>query len=172
MEQAVDAAEVDERAVVGEVLDHAGEDHALLELLEGALLELLALLLEQGAAGEDDVAALLVELDDLELEALADELVEVADGAEVDLRAGEERLDADVDGEAALDAADDDAFHELVALARGGDLVPDAHLVGLLLGELDHARVVLALLDEHFDGVARLDDDLARRRSANSLSGT
>src|SRR5262249_36299888 len=77
VEQAVDAAEVDEGAVVGEVLHHTHQHHALLELLEGALLELLALLLQQGAARQDDVPALLVELDDLELELLADELVEV-----------------------------------------------------------------------------------------------
>ncbi len=87
VEQAVDAAEVDEGAVVGEVLHHALEDRALLQVLEGLLLQLLALLLEQHAAREDDVAALLVELDDLELEALADELVEVAHRADVDLRA-------------------------------------------------------------------------------------
>src|SRR5207253_2044357 len=122
---AVDAAEVDEGAVVGEVLDDAGEDRALLELLEGVLLQLLALLLEQHAARKDDVPALLVELDDLELELLADQLVEIADRAKVHLRAGEERLHADVDGEPALHAPDDGAFDELVAFARGGDLVPD-----------------------------------------------
>ena len=66
----------------------------------------LALLLEEDAAGEHDVAALLVELDDLEVVRLADELVEVLDRTQIDLRAREERLDADVDGEAALDAGD------------------------------------------------------------------
>jgi hypothetical protein len=60
----------------------------------GSLLELVALLLEQHAPAEHDVAALLVELDDLELEGLADELVEVADRAQIDLGAGQERLDA------------------------------------------------------------------------------
>jgi hypothetical protein len=57
------------------------------ELLQGDALELVALLLEEHAARQHDVAALLVELDDLELELLADQLVEVADGAEVHLRA-------------------------------------------------------------------------------------
>src|SRR5205807_1416109 len=99
VEEAVDAAQVDEGAVVGEVLDDTGEDRAFLELLEGVLLQLLALLLEEDAAGEHDIAALLVELDDLELELLADQLVEVPDRAEIDLRSGQERLDADVDGE-------------------------------------------------------------------------
>src|SRR5690606_27502384 len=68
MEQAVDAAEIDERAVLGDVLDRTGDDHALLEVLEGLGLEPVALLLEEHAAREHDVAALLVELDDLEVE--------------------------------------------------------------------------------------------------------
>ena len=106
VEEAVDAAEVDERAVLGDVLDDARDDHALLEGLEGLGLQLVALLLEEHAAREHDVAALLVELDDLELVGLADQLVQVADRAEVDLRAGQERLHAAADGdrEAALHA--------------------------------------------------------------------
>jgi hypothetical protein len=38
VQQAVDAAEVDERAEVGDVLDRAGDDVALLEGLHEALL--------------------------------------------------------------------------------------------------------------------------------------
>jgi hypothetical protein len=77
-----------------------------------------ALLLEQRAAAQHDVAALLVELDDFEVEGLADVLLEVAHGAQVDLRAGEEGLDADVDSEAALDPTRDRAVDQLVALDR------------------------------------------------------
>ena len=68
VQQAVDAAEVDERAVVGEVLDHALDDRAFLQLLEqlGALGAVF--LLDDRATRHDDVVALLVELDDLELE--------------------------------------------------------------------------------------------------------
>ena len=88
VQQAVDAAEVDEGAVLGEVLDDALDDLAFLQLLERHLLQLGALLLEEHAARQHDVAALLVELDDLELGALADERVEVAHRAQVDLRAG------------------------------------------------------------------------------------
>ena len=36
VEQAVDAAEIDERAVLGEVLDRAGDDHALFEGLRAS----------------------------------------------------------------------------------------------------------------------------------------
>ena len=94
---------------------------------------------------------------------LADERVEVAHRAQVDLRAGQERLHAAADGdrEAALHARADDAFDQLVALARGGDLVPDLEAVGLLLREDAQAVFVLAALEEDVDLVARLDPDRA-----------
>ena len=55
----------------------------------------------------DDVAALLVQLDDADFDLGADVAVEIAHRAHLNLRAGQERLDADVDGQTALDAADD-----------------------------------------------------------------
>jgi hypothetical protein len=163
VEQAVDAAEIDERAVLGEVLDDPLDDLPFLEALERLALELGALLLEQHAAGQDDVAALLVELDDLELVVLADERVQVADGAEIDLRAGEERLHAaaDRDGQAPLHPLRDRPLDQLVALARGGDLVPHLEPVGLLLGEHAQPVLVLARLEQDVDLVARLDADLS-----------
>ena len=47
VQQAVDAAEVDERAVVGDVLDDAAEDLALGERVERVLLLLGVLLFEE-----------------------------------------------------------------------------------------------------------------------------
>src|SRR5690606_5795325 len=113
VEQAVDAAEVDEGAVVGEVLDHAFDDLALLQAIERVALQVGALGLEQHPARQHDVAALLVELDDLEIKVLADEGVEVADRPEIDLAARQKRLHAALEQhrEAALDAGLDGATH-------------------------------------------------------------
>ena len=149
-----------------------------MQVLEGGFLEAVALLLEKHAPRKHDVAALLVELDDLELEGLAEEAVEVADRPEVDLRAGKERFHAAADGhgEAALHALRDRAFDQLVALARGADLVPDLELVGLLLGEDDEAVLVLLGFDQDVDGIAggRRDvafgvDELVKRDDAFGL---
>ena len=57
VQQAVDAAQVDEGAVVGDVLHHAVEDLALLQALDQFAALLGAGFLEDGAAGDDDVAA-------------------------------------------------------------------------------------------------------------------
>ncbi len=65
----------------------------------------------------------------------------------------------------------DGAFDELVALARARDLIPDLHLVGLLLRQGDEAVVVLAALDVDVDLVARLDGDLRRRRRRTRARG-
>src|SRR5512139_3669266 len=94
VQQAVDAAEVHERAVVGDVLDHALDDRALLQRLEqlGALLALREL--DDGAARQHDVVALAVELDDLEVEGLALVRGGVLDRTHVDQRARQERADA------------------------------------------------------------------------------
>ena len=71
VQQAVDAAEVDERAVLGDVLDHAVDDGAFVQRLH----QLGALFAHRGfdhrAARQHDVVALAVELDDLELHRLA-----------------------------------------------------------------------------------------------------
>ena len=129
VQQAVDAAEVDERAVVGEVLDGAGEDRALVEVLHGGRALGVLLFFEDLLAADHDVAALLVELDDADFNLLAEVAVEIAHGANLKLRAGQERLHADVDSEPALDAADHGA--------RDGSLV-----VGGLLDRVPHAEAL------------------------------
>ena len=142
VEQAVHAVEVDERAEVGEVLDHALDRVADLDRVEEALALLRALLLDELAAGEDDVLAVVVDLDDLEVVGVADELLEILRRDDVDLRAGQERFDADVDGEAAFDDGLDLALDEAVALEDLDDLLPVLAVGGALLREDDDAFVV------------------------------
>src|SRR5262245_20449931 len=57
VKQAVDAAEVDEGAVIGDVLDHAVDDLALFETGNDLAALLGAGLLEHGTARNDDIAA-------------------------------------------------------------------------------------------------------------------
>jgi hypothetical protein len=86
VQQAVDATEVHERAVVGEVLDGALEHGAFLQVVHERAALGGELLLDDRATGNDNVVALLVELDDLELERLAFEVRGVAHGTDVDER--------------------------------------------------------------------------------------
>src|SRR5690606_26248915 len=71
VQQAVHAAQVDERAVVGEVLDDTLDLLAFLQGFQQGFALGAVLGFQNAAAGNDNVVALLVQLDDLELEFLA-----------------------------------------------------------------------------------------------------
>src|SRR5687768_10844608 len=138
VEQAVDAAEIDECTEVGDVLDDALPHLILLKLLHQLLALAGALDLEDHSARDDDVAAALVELDDLELVLLAQELVDVRHTPQRDLRAGEERIDAhEVDHNTTLDLLDERALDRLIVLVGETDALPHAHEVRLLLRQND-----------------------------------
>src|SRR5690606_38770779 len=90
VQQAVDAAQVHEGAVVGDVLDHAFAHFAFLQLADqlGALFG--AGFFQDGAARDHDVAARAVHLEDLERLFLAHQRTDFAHRAAVDLRTGQE----------------------------------------------------------------------------------
>ncbi len=159
VQQAVDAAEVDERAVVGDVLHDALEHLAFGEDVERVLLLLGVLLLEERLARQHDVATLLVHLDHAHAEFLSAQRVEVADGTHVDLRSRQERADADVHGEAALDPLDDAADDDLPLGVGLLDLVPNLHLLGFFAREDDVTFAVFGSLEQHVHDVAGLDGD-------------
>src|ERR1700730_1457276 len=66
VQQAVDAAEIHKRTVIGDVLDHAVDDLTLFEVLDQLLALLGAGLFQHGTAGDDDVAAAAIHFQDLE----------------------------------------------------------------------------------------------------------
>src|SRR5690606_16387190 len=157
VQQAVHPAQVDERTEVGDVLDHAAAHLADLELLLQRLTLDLALRLQQHAAADDDVAPALVELDDLEVVRLADQVLDVRDPAQRDLRPRQEGVHPhEVDGDPTLDLAREHPGNGAAVLVRLADLLPDAQEVGLLLREDDHAVLVLEVLEVDLDLVARL----------------
>ena len=122
-------------------------------------------------ARKHDVAALLVDLDDAHPQLLAAQRVEVADRTDVDLRAGQERADADVDRQTALDPLDDAADDDLLLGVGLLDLVPDLHLLGFFAREDDVAFAVFGAFEQHVDDVAGLDGDLRRSRRGTRRLG-
>src|SRR6202000_2836349 len=110
MQQAVDAAEINERTVIGDVLDHAVDHLSLFEVLHQLLALLGAGFFQHRAAGHDDVAAAAIHLEDLERLRVVHQRGDVADRTDVHLRARQEGYGTvEVDGEAALDLVEDDA---------------------------------------------------------------
>ena len=134
VDQAVYAAQVDEYAVRGDVLDGTFEDLAFFELRHDLLLLCFELGFDQRLVRYDHVAELLVDLHDLELHGLVYVNIVVADRFHVNLRAGQERLDAEyVDDHTALGAALDVTLDNLVFLQSLVDTIPRAELTGFFM---------------------------------------
>jgi hypothetical protein len=172
VQQAVDAAQVNERTVVGDVLDDAFADFTLLQLRHqfGALLG--AGFFQDGATRDDDVAARTVHLEDGEGLFLAHERADVAHRADVDLRTRQERRGAaQVDGEAALDATDDGAEHGFVLGVDAFQTGPGFFALGLFAADDRFAQGVFQAFQEDFDAVADLDGGLAGFVDAEFLLG-
>jgi hypothetical protein len=149
VQQAVDTTEIDECAVIGEVLDDALDDSALFEVLEQLFTLFAVLGLDNRAAGNDNVVALLVELDDLELEILVLEVGGIADRADIDERARQEAADlAEVDGKTALDLAGDAPVDDLFVVVGFLEFDPGVMALGLFTRQAGCAEAVL-------DGVQR-----------------
>src|SRR6478736_700747 len=159
--EAVDAAEVHERTEVDDRGDDTGAHLALLQGLQEGGADLGLRLLEPGTAREDDVVAVLVELDDLRLDLLADVRLEVADATHLHEGGREEATEADVEDETTLDDLDDGAGDDAVLLLDLLDRAPGALVLGALLGQDQTTLLVLLLEDEGLDLVTDLDD-LAR----------
>src|SRR5215472_9594608 len=90
MQKSVESTQINEGAVICEILYCSGENRSLFEMLKrlGALLRLL--FLEQLFARDNDISALLVQLDDSDVELLAFEGIKVPHRLEVNLRSGKE----------------------------------------------------------------------------------
>ena len=156
VQQPVHPAQINEGAEVCQVLHGAGpalpNRERLDELRTGAFL----LADEVVPVGDDDVLPGAGDLQDDELQPLADETVEVGVALEGGERGRHEGLHADVHHEAALHLADGAALDGVAFLIVVDDAVPALLPVGLDLGEDDHALLILDIVDEDFHLVADL----------------
>ena len=158
VQQAVDAAEIDEGAEVGDVLDHARAHLALFELGDEGALLLFTLLLEYDPPGDNYVPPTLVLLDDAALDFLADHIFQVRNLAQGNLAAGQERVHTpQLDHQSTLDSPVDGAGHDIAGLVRDLDLVPDLQEVGPFLGEHDKPIQVFELFEEDVKSVVDRD---------------
>src|SRR5260370_40362967 len=148
VQQTVDAAQIDERAIIGDVLDDALDDRAFLQGLEQLIAFSAEARLEHGTTRDDDVVTFAVELDDLEVERLALEWRRVLDRTDVDQRAGKKRADAiDHDRQAALDLARHLAGDHGTLLHRGFEVVPGLETLRLVARQAGLAVNILQTLD-------------------------
>src|SRR5882672_2471111 len=177
VQEAVDAAEVNERTVIGDVLDHAVDHLTLFEVLHQLLALLGAGLFENRAARHHDVAAAAIHLEDLERLRVVHQRRNVADRPDVDLRTRQEGNRAiEIDGKAALDLVEDDAVDLLVVVEGLLELAPAFLAARLVARQHGFAERILDSVEEHLDFVANLEFafaagscELAQRHAAFGL---
>ena len=160
VQQAIDAAEIDERAVLGDVLDDAVDNLTFGEPLDEFRALLGKRILEHRAAGDDDVAAPLVHLQDAEGLRRIHQRTDVAYRADVHLAARQEgNRPVEIDGEAALHLVEDLAGDGLVLLEHLFEPDPALLAAGLLARQHRLAERVLDPLQVDLDLVT--GDELA-----------
>jgi len=112
VQQAVDAAEINEGAVIGDVFHNTFADFAFLQLADDFSAFRSAALFEHGATRNNDVAALPVHFQDRERLHNVHQRADVADRTDINLRTRQERVGAaEINSEAALHAANQRAVH-------------------------------------------------------------
>jgi len=158
----IDAAQVNERTVVGEVLDDTLDLLTFLQGFQQSFALGAVLGFQHAAAGNDNVVALLVELDDLELELFAFQVGGVAHRADIDQRTRQERTNAvDVDGEATFDLAVDDALDHFFCSESRFQNNPGFRALGFFTGQLGFAKAIFNRVQSNVDLVTHLDGQLA-----------
>src|SRR5690606_30027029 len=84
VEEAIETIKIDKGTVVGDVLDGAAAEIAWLDIVKQLAALGLALLFDKLATGNDDVLAIAVDLENLEIVGLANILVQILGGLDVD----------------------------------------------------------------------------------------
>ena len=158
VDKTIYAAQIDEHTVGGDVLDGSLENLTFFEFGDNLALLLLEFGLDESLVGNDNVLEFGVDFDNLEFHGLANEDIIVTDGLDVDLRTGQEGLDAeDVDDHAAFGAALDVTLDDFVVFEGLVDAFPGAGSARLAVRQDKLALLVFLIFDEHFHNVAHLD---------------
>ena len=115
---------------------------ALFQLVEEGRANLGLGLLKPCTAGQHNVVAVLVQLDDLGFDFLADVWSRVAHTAHLDERCWQEATQADVQDEATLDNLDDGTGNDAVLFLDLFDVAPSTLVLSTLLGQDQAAFLV------------------------------
>ena len=125
MQQSVDAAEIDERAIVGQILNLPLNDNVFFYLVEGLIFSTGIALLEHGLARKDHVRSLSIQFDYLGFNLLVPQRIQIANRAHIDLRSRQKRRDAiDVDAQAPFNALNDSPFDYRAIVVGFFEIVP------------------------------------------------
>lgn len=157
VQETVNAAEVDERTVIGDVLDDAFNDLTFFKVLDDFRTLFRTAFFKNGTARDNDVAAALVHLEDFKRLREVHEWGDVADRTDIDLAARQEgNSTIEVDGETTLDLIEDDTIDALAIGKLLLELDPAFFAACFFARQDSFAQSVFDTLDVNFHFVARL----------------
>ena len=160
VEQTVDTAQINEGTVIGDVLDDTLDDGAFLERVKelGAFFAHAGF--DHGTAGNHDVVALTVELDDLEFHGLAFVGRGVLNRTGVNQGARQEGTDTvGHNRETALDLARDRTGNEFAGFEGLFKVHPSGKTLGLVARQNRITVAVFDLFNRHSHEITRLHGD-------------
>ena len=162
MQQTIDTTEVEERTVIGEVLDHTGEDLAFLEIFQQSFALGAVFFFDHGAARDHHIVATLIQFDQFEVQLFAFEIAGIAHRTHIHQRSGQEGANvAEFDGEAAFDLATDGAGDGFVAFHRLFQTHPCFSALGFLTRHTGFAKAVFGRFQSDFYFITDLNFQLA-----------
>ena len=133
VQQTIDTAQINKRAVIGQVLDHALDDLPLFQIGQQGFALDGHFGLDHGATRYHHVVTLAVELDNLEFQFLTFEVSRIAHWPHIHQRTGQERAyGVDGDGKSALHLVGDDAGDDRLGFMGLLQHVPGLDAAGLL----------------------------------------
>jgi hypothetical protein len=157
VQQAIDAAQIDERTIIGDVLDNAVDDLAFGEVLDKARALFCACFFQNGATRYNDVATLAVHFQDNEGLSDVHQWRNVTDWTNVNLAAGQEcHCAAQINGETTLYAAEDNAINAVACVKFAFQHIPSGFATGAIAAEHGFAVHIFYAVYEDFDFVANL----------------
>ena len=157
VQQAINAAQVNERTIIGDVLDNAVDNLTFGEVLDQASALLCAGFFQYGATRYNDVATLAVHFQDNEGLGDVHQWRNVAHGTDVNLAAGQEcHCAAQINGETTLHTAKDNAVHAVASVEFAFKHIPSGFATGAIAAEHGFAVHIFYAVNEDFDFVANL----------------
>ena len=158
VQQPVKPVQVHEHAEIGNILGNSFTDLTDLNCGQQILFLAALTLFNQFAPGQDDIPPLGTDLDDLEIEFLADIAGRVAHRHHVNLRARQEGIHTvQVHNQTAADHALDHSLDNAAFLVIQQHAVPAKLLVRLLLAQNHHSVIVFDLVQQNVQLVAHVD---------------
>src|SRR5690606_32605410 len=143
VQQTVNAAQVNECTVVGQVLDDTLGFHTFLQGRQQRFALGAVFRFQNGTTGNDNVVALLVQLDDLGFQLIACQVSGVAHRTNINQGAWQDRTNAvDVNGEATLYLPVDDTLDHFLSFECLLQLFPGLGTLGLFPGQASFTETI------------------------------